>query len=143
MDELEVWLGDLSRQEVPRDSLRRVSLGVQARLRKRRFGRFGLAAAALLALCFASFEELERRATEEIILPQAIEAVFPAPDLVISAPAVPAGVSSWRPQLAQPMKSQWVGEASWVGEAIVQLPSSDPNVVILWDLSQEESGGLL
>lgn len=140
MDDLEVLLADLSREPAPAESLRRVAQGVESKLRRRRMIQYFLAAAAIVTVCALSLQEMERRAMDEIALPRAVEAVFPAPDLFFSVPPlgppVPASVSRVRPALKRTQAPKWVGEA------MVQLPSSDPNILILWDLSQEEGGGL-
>lgn len=134
MDEIDVLLKDLAREEVPAESLRRVAAGVHAKLRRRRFTHWALAAAAMLAAWYVSAYSVGMTPTETLKPPKAIEAAFPAPEAIIASPKLVPSVShQWQ--------QRSVGRV--VGDGVVELPSSDPNVVILWDMKQEEeSGGL-
>jgi hypothetical protein len=135
MDEIDGLLQDLAREEMPEESLRRVAAGVQGKLRRRRFTQWALAAAALCLCSLLALDGFKRGQKDEIPLPALPPAVFPAPELALPPPARLPSVSHQKPRRSLPRV---------VGEGVVQLPSKDPNVVILWDLKEtQEGGGLL
>jgi hypothetical protein len=133
MDEVDVLLQGLAREEVPAESLQRVAAGVRSKLLRRRYGRWGLVAALLAVGWFASLQAWSWRKAEELPGPVLSPLALPALELAIPPPSRLPPISQQRPRRRLPKV---------VGEGLVQLPSSDPNVLILWDLKEEASGGL-
>lgn len=121
MDELEDLLGSLREEQPPAEALDRVGPRVRTALRRRTMTRWVLAAAAVLALVVVNVPRNE----EPIALPDPVRAIIPVPDLFLPAPApAPVMLSSHR---ARP-------KPTLVDDHTLQLPSSDPNIKILWSL---------
>ena len=119
MDELELLLGDLRSQDLPAVSMDRIAHRVKGTLMRRRYMRYTLAAAALLAVAILSVP----RNIAEIPLPDPGKAIITVPDVLLSAPA-PATLSFRR---AKP-------KVTMADEHTLQLASTDKNILVYWSL---------
>jgi len=119
MDDLALLLGDLRSQDLPAVSMDRIAHRVNGTLRRRRYTKYTLAAAALLAATILSIP----KTAADIPLPDPGKAIITVPDLLLSAPA-PATLSFRR---AKP-------KVTMADEHTLQLASTDKNILIYWSL---------
>jgi hypothetical protein len=119
MDDLDLLLGELSREAPPAGSLAQVGPRVRARLRQRAVTRYFLAAAAMLATLILAWPR-----PEPVAWPGVPEFAMPAPDFALSKSVVPVPSRS---RVERP-------KAAIVGGDKLKLTTNDPKVVIYWSL---------